>query len=135
MNEGKFQFAREEQKRGFNSFEAMGLEDRWKLVERFGILEFRNGNVEHGRTVFENLLKAKQNQFDYWNIYADMETKYGDANHARAIYDRLAHTDLNANRMRATLKKWMNFETLHGDDPSRKAHIKQIAIEYRARNQ
>lgn len=136
MNEGKSQLAREELKRGFQSFDDMKSDDRWKLKERFGICEFRNGNIEHGRTVFEDLIKNNENkahQFDYWNIYVDMETKYGDVDHARNIYDRLANTKLKPDRMRSTLKKWLNFESTHGDDPQRKAHIKKIAVEYSAR--
>lgn len=134
MNEGKSQLARDELKKGFQSFESMKSEDRWKLIERFGIFEFRNGNVEHGRSSFEHLIKERPNVFDFWNVYIDMETKYGDVDHARAIYDKLAHTDLKLHRMKAILKKWLTFETTHGDDPNRKAHIKQIAVEYRARS-
>lgn len=129
MNEGKSQEAREEFKRGLSSFEDSGSQDQWKFKERFGIIEFKNGNIEHGRSMFENLIMNKP-LFEFWNTYIDMETKYGDVDHARELYQRVAKTDLNDKRMKSILKKWLTFETLNGDDPTKKAEIKQIAKEY-----
>jgi rRNA biogenesis protein RRP5 len=123
--------AREELKRALDS---MGTESRkyWKLQEKFAILEFKSNNVEHGRTLFDFVLQNRPKQFDYWCVYADMEAKYGDAEHTRAVYDRIARLTLSPERMRSVLRKWIEFETKNGNDPKRKAYIKQIAVDYKA---
>jgi rRNA biogenesis protein RRP5 len=123
--------AREELKRAMDS---VGADSRkfWKMQERFAVMEFRFNNVEHGRTLFDVVLQNKPKQFDYWCVYADMEAKYGDVDHARAVFDRIARLNLSPERMRSILKKWIEFETRNGDDPKRKAYIKQIALEYKS---
>jgi rRNA biogenesis protein RRP5 len=135
MKQSRFDEALDEFRRATDSYRAQGSAKQWKLQERFAILEFRFGNCELGRTMFDALLQNRPKQFDFWCTYADMETKYGDADHARAVYDRIAKLKLSPERMRMILKKWLEFEKQHGDDPKRKAYIKQIALEYTAQRQ
>jgi len=135
MKAGKFSDAREQLRRAIESFGATGSPKQWKLQERFAVLEFRSGNAEHARTLFDALLESRPKQFDFWCVYADMEAKWGDADHARNVYDRMAKLRLSPERMRTALKKWIDFETRNGNDPKRKAYIKQIALEYKAQQQ
>jgi rRNA biogenesis protein RRP5 len=130
MGENKAAEARVLLERVIKSLRAEASPKQWKLQERFAVLEFRSGNMEHGRTLFDGLLQSRPKQFDIWCVYADMETKYGDADRAREVYDRIAHLEWPPERMRTALKKWIQFETKNGNDPGRKAYIKQIALEY-----
>jgi rRNA biogenesis protein RRP5 len=99
------------------------------------VLEFRFGNVEHGRILLDGLLQSRPKQFDFWCLYADMEAKYGHADHARAAHDRMAKLKWSPERMSRVLIKWIEFEPKNGNDPKRTAYIKQIALEHKAQQQ
>ncbi|KAH0796063.1 rRNA biogenesis protein RRP5 [Histomonas meleagridis] len=135
MEENKQQEALDEYKRGLQSFADQKSPKQWRFMEKFAILEFRFNNLELGRTLFEQLLQNKPKSYDFWSVYIDMEAKYGDVNHTRAIYDRLANTQLSADRMRVTLKKWLEFEKKNGNEPGRIAYIKDLAMKFSASNQ
>jgi rRNA biogenesis protein RRP5 len=135
MKEEKFDEAMQEFKRASESCQAQKASKQWKLQQRFAVLQFKFRNVELGRTMFDSLVQNRPNQFDFWCSYADAEAAHGDVDHARAVFDRIAKLKLSPARMRTILKKWLEFEKEHGDDPKRKAYIKQIALEYTAQRQ
>ena len=41
------------------------------------MLEFKYGNPENGRTMFEGIVNNYPKRMDVWSIYMDMEVKYG----------------------------------------------------------
>ena len=41
------------------------------------MLEYKNGNPERFRTMFEGIVSNLQKRMDIWSIYMDMEVKYG----------------------------------------------------------
>lgn len=49
-----------------------------KTIVKFAQLEFRHGEVERGRTIFESLISDHPKRIDIWNIYLDMEITAGD---------------------------------------------------------
>lgn len=51
--------------------------DQIFLTSRFGQLEFRFGEVERGKTVFEKLLSNNPKRVDLWRIYEAMIRKFG----------------------------------------------------------
>lgn len=124
----KFKIARE-------SLKDINEAKMFRLVEGFGVLEYKYGYIEHGRTIFNDLMQQRQKKFDFWNVYLDMEVKYGDERHARQLFDRVANMDWKPDRMRAIFKKWLNFEdSVKDNNPSeyagRKKHIKDLASAY-----
>ncbi|KAJ1654320.1 rRNA biogenesis protein rrp5, partial [Dispira simplex] len=46
-----------------------------KAIKTFAVLEFKQGDAERGRTIFEGILSNYPNRLDLWSIYIDMETK------------------------------------------------------------
>ena len=49
------------------------------LISKYGMLEFKHGNPENGRTMFEGIVSNFPKRMDIWAIYMDMEAKYGNA--------------------------------------------------------
>lgn len=54
------------------------------------MLEFKSGNPENGRTMFEGIVNNYPKRMDIWAIYMDMEVKYGGSNkqQARHLFER-----------------------------------------------
>lgn len=46
------------------------------------MLEYKYGQPESGRTMFEGIVTNYPKRMDVWSIYMDMEIKYGGANNA-----------------------------------------------------
>jgi rRNA biogenesis protein RRP5 len=42
------------------------------------MLEYKHGQPESGRTMFEGIVTNFQKRMDVWSIYMDMEVKYGE---------------------------------------------------------
>lgn len=47
------------------------------LQSRFARLEFKCGDVERGKTIFENILNDNPKKTDIWRVYQDMIRKFG----------------------------------------------------------
>lgn len=94
------------------------------LITKFAKLEFKNGDPERGRTLFENLLGTFNKKNDLWNVFLDVEMKYGgesDDNKetVRELFRRaLAEDKCSARQARGLFKKWMEYEKKVGDEKS-----------------
>ena len=53
------------------------------LISKFAQLEFRHGEPERGRTMFESLLSSYPKRVDLWSVYVDVVLKTGDAQRVR----------------------------------------------------
>lgn len=54
-----------------------------KTLIKFAQLEFRNGEAERGRTIFEGVLTNYPKRVDLWSVYLDMEEKMGNKENIR----------------------------------------------------
>lgn len=59
------------------SLQALPKANHVNIISKFGMLEFRFGNPEHGRTMFEGIVSNYPKRMDIWSIYMDMEIKHG----------------------------------------------------------
>jgi rRNA biogenesis protein RRP5 len=48
------------------------------MLVKFGQSEFKLGEPERGRTVFEGLLNKYPKRSDLWSVYLDQEVRVGD---------------------------------------------------------
>lgn len=48
------------------------------MISKFSQLEFKYGEPERGRTMFESLLSTYPRRIDIWSVYIDMVIKTGD---------------------------------------------------------
>ncbi|KAJ2161365.1 rRNA biogenesis protein rrp5 [Coemansia sp. RSA 552] len=110
-----------------------------KAITQFGQMEFRYGEPERGRTVFEGVLNTYPKRVDLWSVYLDMEistvTRRGLAGDdhcwdpARKLFERVASMRFSSKKVKFFFKKWLKFEKDHGTDGSIE-HVKQRAREY-----
>lgn len=49
-----------------------------EILSKFGQMEFKEGQSERGKTMFENLLSTYPRRTDIWLVYIDQLTKLGD---------------------------------------------------------
>jgi rRNA biogenesis protein RRP5 len=48
------------------------------MISKFGQIEFKDGDPERGRTIFEGIVSNYPKRIDQWNVYIDMELRAGD---------------------------------------------------------
>lgn len=80
-----------------------------KTVSKFAQTEFRLGDPERGRTLFEGILTSHPKHIDVLAVYIDMEVKRKDIVRARALYSRGTTMKLSSSRF--LLKKGLYFLT------------------------
>ena len=99
------------------------------MSSKFAQIEFRYGESERGKTMFETILANYPKRTDLWSVYADQLVKTGDLDSARALFQRMATLDLQAKKMKFLFKKWLDFETGHGTEAG-VSEVKQAAQKY-----
>ncbi|RCN28881.1 hypothetical protein ANCCAN_25370 [Ancylostoma caninum] len=89
------------------------------LISRFAQMEFRKGDFERGRTLFESLVTAYPKKTDVWIVYADLCLKHVGIEAARQVLERACSLPLSMHKLRPLFRKWMEAEQRHGDEKSR----------------
>ncbi|EYC32345.1 hypothetical protein Y032_0003g1526 [Ancylostoma ceylanicum] len=89
------------------------------LISRFAQMEFRKGDFERGRTLFESLVTAYPKKTDVWIVYADLCLKHIGIEAARQILERACALPLSMHKLRPLFRKWMEAEQRYGDEKSR----------------
>lgn len=49
-----------------------------KTISKFAQLEYKHGDPERGKTIFEGIIDSHPKRWDLWSIYMDMESGQGD---------------------------------------------------------
>ncbi|XP_066549502.1 protein RRP5 homolog [Amia ocellicauda] len=99
------------------------------LIGKFAQLEFQNGSVERGKSMFESMLSNYPKRTDLWSVYIDLMIKHGSQKDIRNIFDRVIHLSLSAKRIKFFFKRYLDYEKKHGSDESVQA-VKEKALEY-----
>eukprot|EP01130_Rhizamoeba_saxonica_P018644 TRINITY_DN9400_c0_g1_i1.p1 TRINITY_DN9400_c0_g1~~TRINITY_DN9400_c0_g1_i1.p1 ORF type:complete len:1891 (-),score=497.58 TRINITY_DN9400_c0_g1_i1:96-5768(-) len=100
-----------------------------QTISKVAQLEFKIGQVERGRTMFEDLIGSYAKRADLWNIYIDHETRLGDIERIRRLYMRVITMKFSKKKMKNFFKRFLRFETNYGDE-STIAFVKQKAEEF-----
>lgn len=100
-----------------------------EVVRKFASLEFRKGDLEQGRSLFEGLLADVPKRVDLWNIYIDQELKYGDKKHVDDLFERLVERKLTRKQAKYFFGKWLTYEEKM-DDEKAQDYVKAKAAEY-----
>ena len=61
-----------------------------KTISKFAQLEYKLGDPERGRTIFEGIVDSHPRRWDLWSIYMDMEAGQQDIQSLRCTTPRLA---------------------------------------------
>ena len=104
-----------------------------QLISKFGMLEYRFGNLESGRTMLNSIIssykksknsnadnteiKLSGNKIRYVGIYLDMEIKFGNKSTTRQLFDRLLRREkIKLPHLKYIFKRYLEYEMAHGTE-------------------
>lgn len=106
-----------------------------KVTLKTAQLEYKHGELERARTLFEGLLAAHPKRIDLWLVYVQMEENLvksstnAPLDHVRRIYERALTMRLSSKKAKTFFKSFLAFEKECGDAASVE-HVKQLARDY-----
>ncbi len=56
------------------------------VISKFALFEFKHGEPERGRTMFDSLLGSYPKRVDLWSVYIDCMKKQGDHDKVRCVF-------------------------------------------------
>lgn len=59
------------------ALQALPKANHVNIISKYALMEFKAGNCESGRTMFEGIVSNYPKRMDIWAIYMDQEVKYG----------------------------------------------------------
>jgi len=99
-------------------------------IAAFGQMLFKNGFVEHGRTIYEGILTNYPKRFDLWSTYIDLHlSTKADPNITRRVFESVVSLKMSSKKMKFFLKRFLAFEKQFGDS-ERINHVKNLAEDY-----
>ncbi|KAK4046291.1 rRNA biogenesis protein rrp5 [Microbotryomycetes sp. JL201] len=111
------------------SLKSLEKRDHVDTISKFAQLEFKLGDAERGRTIFEGVVESHPKRLDLWLVYVDQEIKQGNVVGVRALFERLLQQRLSSKKGKAVFKKWLSFEKEHGDEAGAAA-VKDKALAF-----
>ena len=79
--------------------------------------------------MFESLLASAPKRLDLWNIWLQCETKQGDTDATRRLFEKVCAMSWSSKKMKFLLKAWLSFEKSNGTEEGVQ-RVKEIATEY-----
>ncbi|TNN71202.1 Protein RRP5 [Liparis tanakae] len=92
-------------------------------------LEFRYGDSEKGRTMFDKVLTSYPKRTDLWSVFIDLMVKRGSQKEVRALFDRVIHLSVSVKKIKFFFKRSLEYEKKHGTPESIQA-VKEKAMEF-----
>ncbi|NXV80600.1 RRP5 protein, partial [Atlantisia rogersi] len=108
---------------------ALPTKEHVDVISRFAQLEFRFGDPEHAKALFESTLSSYPKRTDIWSIYMDIMIKHGSQKEVRDIFERVIHLSLAPKKMKFFFKRYLDYEKKFGTAESVLA-VKRAALEY-----
>ncbi|KII94182.1 hypothetical protein PLICRDRAFT_122174 [Plicaturopsis crispa FD-325 SS-3] len=103
-----------------------------KTISKFAQLEYKLGDPERGKTIFEGIVDSHPKRWDLWSIYMDMEAGQSDIQSLRNLFDRVLAIKMTSHKAKSFFKKWLDLERRLGDEAGASA-VKEKAIEWTQR--
>jgi len=114
------------------SLQSLEKRKHLKTISKFAQLEYRLGEPERGKTLFEGIVDTHPKRWDIWSIYIDMEAGQNDMQSIRNIFDRVLARKMTSHKAKTFFKKWLALEKKIGDEQGAEA-VKAKAIEWTQR--
>ncbi|KFQ88650.1 Protein RRP5, partial [Phoenicopterus ruber ruber] len=111
------------------ALKALPTKEHVDVISRFAQLEFRFGDPEHAKALFESTLNSYPKRTDIWSIYMDIMIKHGSQKEVRDIFERVIHLSLAPKKMKFFFKRYLDYEKKFGTAESVLA-VKRAALEY-----
>jgi len=103
-----------------------------KTISRFAQLEYKLGDPERGKTLFEGIVDSHPKRLDLWSVYMDMEAGQEQIQSLRNLFDRVLTQKMTSHKAKAFFKKWLELEKRIGDEDG-VANVKAKAVEWTQR--
>lgn len=108
-----------------------------KAIVGFARIEYKQGDAERGRTMFEGIVSSYKKRLDLWSIYIDLElslltqeSECASASHLRSVFERVTSLpSLSSKKMQFLMKRWLSFEQKYGT-AAQQQHVKDKTMEY-----
>jgi rRNA biogenesis protein RRP5 len=91
-------------------------------------MEFKHGEPERGRTIFEGIVNSYPKRLDLWNVWLDKEMQQGDAEKVRRLFERVLNLKISSKKAKFFFKKWLQYSKQ--EDVQSIDLVKQKAMEY-----
>lgn len=113
-----------------SALQSLAKRDHIEVVKRFAQLEFKKGDPEQGRSLFEGLLADAPKKIDLWNVYVDQEIKHDDKTKVEDLFERIiSNVKITKKQAKFFFKKWLDFEE-NKNDTKTAEYVKAKAAEY-----
>ncbi|XP_076001559.1 protein RRP5 homolog isoform X2 [Genypterus blacodes] len=99
------------------------------VITKFAQLEFRYGDAEKGRTMFDKVLTSYPKRTDLWSVFIDLMVKYGSQKEVRSLFDRAVHLSVSVKKIKFFFKRYLEYEKKHGT-PQSIQDVKDKAMEF-----
>ncbi|VDM36741.1 unnamed protein product [Toxocara canis] len=99
------------------------------VISRFAQMEYKFGDSEQGKTLFESILSAYPRKADIWSVYIDMLVKSDKISEARQVLERVTSMNLATHKRRTFFKKWIDIEQKHGSEEQQKL-VRERALHF-----
>ncbi|THH02559.1 hypothetical protein EW026_g275 [Hermanssonia centrifuga] len=129
LKHGKFEEARNLLPR---SLQSLDQRKHLKTISKFAQLEYKSGDPERGKTIFEGIVDSHPKRWDLWSIYLDMEVNQGDIASLRNLFERILALKMTSHKAKSFFKKWLELERRLGDEEGASI-VKAKAIEWTQR--
>lgn len=103
-----------------------------KTISRFAQLEYKYGDPERGRTLFEGIVDSHPKRWDLWSIYMDMEGVQKNIQGLRNLFERVLTLHMTSHKAKSFFKKWLELEKRIGDEEG-VSDVKTKAVEWTRR--
>ncbi|KAL5533988.1 hypothetical protein ACEPAG_448 [Sanghuangporus baumii] len=100
-----------------------------KTISKFAQLEYKFGDPERGKTIFEGIIDSHPKRWDLWAIYMDMEAGQKDIQSIRNLFDRVFTHKMTSHKAKTFFKKWLDLERRIGDEEGQEV-VKEKAVEW-----
>ncbi|KAF8274016.1 nucleic acid-binding protein [Lactarius quietus] len=114
------------------SLQSLEKRKHLKTISKFAQLEYKLGEPERGKTLFEGIVDTHPKRWDIWSIYIDMEAGQNDIQSIRNLFDRVLARKMTSHKAKAFFKKWLALEKRIGDEQGIEA-VKAKAVEWTQR--
>ncbi|KAK7468703.1 rRNA biogenesis protein rrp5 [Stygiomarasmius scandens] len=111
------------------SLQSLEKRKHLKTISKFAQLEYKLGEPERGKTLFEGIVDSHPKRWDLWSVYIDMEAGQSNIQSIRNLFDRVLQQKMTSYKAKAFFKKWLELERRLGDEEGAEM-VKQKAIEW-----
>ncbi|KFM24726.1 RRP5-like protein [Auxenochlorella protothecoides] len=96
------------------SLQSLPKSEHVHMISHTALLEFKHGDAERGRSIFEGILRNYPKRLDLWSV---------------ALFERATHLHLPAKKMKFLFKRWLDFEKAQGNAEGVE-HVKKSAMAF-----